>query len=138
MFTQVFEQGPELQLLAEFLQLRDVPSIMTTNKQVRTDFGNCRPNAGMHCWLDRVSWSEALATRRHLARQRFVHRRDSVPFKAPPPGLPPGYYCLPPSTSSQRTRGAEPSTAAAKWGQDLHLGLRRANAKQLHGASSSM
>ena len=93
MFTQVFEQGPELQLLAELLQIGDVPSIMTTNKQVRTDFGNCRPNARMP-WLDRVTWSEALATRRRLVRQRFVHRRDSVPFKAPPPVLPPGYYSL--------------------------------------------
>ena len=30
-----------MQLLAELLKVPDIPSIMTTNKQVHTDLGNC-------------------------------------------------------------------------------------------------
>ena len=60
MFTQVFEQGTMLQLLADLLKWGDLPSIMTTNKQMHTDLGNYMTR-GWGC-----TWSELFALSRIL------------------------------------------------------------------------
>ena len=70
MFTVVFEQRTMLQWLADLLKMGDLPSIMTTNKQMHTDLGNCRTR-----WWG-CTRNKVLAARRRLWQQR---RRAKAP-----------------------------------------------------------
>ena len=72
MFTEVFEQGAMMQLLADLLKLPDIPRIMTTSKQVHTDLGHCNAAryGSPHDPRTIPTWSEWIAFSRRLLERR--------------------------------------------------------------------